>query len=460
MGCFPRSNTGTQGPVADTYAYYQGTSMAAPHVTGVVSLLYSRKPSLTPAEVLAILQSTVTSFPGGSTCNTAICGKGIVNAGAAVAAVSTGTGISAPRAGTRPVINGNVNEWQGINSVILNKDHASYIWGEVPVLADLSAALRVAWAPEGLYFAATIADDVLIGNDSQNQWNDDVIELAMAAPSGAVHQFSLCVDGRVSDLGTPPLAPLTVVTSTMPGGWQVEAFVPAAALGIGSLAANQTYPFTFALYDDDLGGGGRGQTHMFWQSDSSTVLKPDWGQLELSEQVHDFPKYTDTPTPSPTTTLTPTATPTETPTPTATPTATPTLTPTPTPTVTSTQTPTITPTATPTATPTDGSIGGVVWRDIDGDGAQQAGEPGLYSVTIQLWRSGAQIGAQLTDVNGNFHFGNLRRDVYLVRESQPFWLRFSSTPNDVVVDLAAGSQAWVKFGDWDGRSLWLPLIMR
>jgi subtilisin family serine protease len=86
-GVLSTLNTGIQGPGSDTYAYYQGTSMAAPHVTGVVSLLHSLKPTLTPAEVLAILQNTVTNFPGGSTCNTSICGSGIVNAGAAVAAV-------------------------------------------------------------------------------------------------------------------------------------------------------------------------------------------------------------------------------------------------------------------------------------------------------------------------------------------------------------------------------------
>ena len=86
-GVLSTLNTGTQGPGADTYVYYPGTSMAAPHVAGVASLLYSLKPSLTPAEVLTILQNTATNFPGG-TCNTAICGRGIVNAGAAVAAVS------------------------------------------------------------------------------------------------------------------------------------------------------------------------------------------------------------------------------------------------------------------------------------------------------------------------------------------------------------------------------------
>jgi serine protease len=86
-GVLSTLNTGTQGPVADAYAYYQGTSMSAPHVAGVASLMLSRNPTLTPAQILSIMQSTVTNFPGGSTCNTSICGSGIVNAGAAVSAV-------------------------------------------------------------------------------------------------------------------------------------------------------------------------------------------------------------------------------------------------------------------------------------------------------------------------------------------------------------------------------------
>jgi subtilisin family serine protease len=87
-GVLSTLNTGTQGPLADSYAFYQGTSMAAPHVAGVVSLLYALNPALTPAQVLQALQDTATGFPGGSTCNTANCGSGIVNAAAALASLA------------------------------------------------------------------------------------------------------------------------------------------------------------------------------------------------------------------------------------------------------------------------------------------------------------------------------------------------------------------------------------
>jgi serine protease len=82
-------NTGIQGPVEDTYAYMSGTSMAAPHVSGVASLIYSFNPSITPSQVLAILQSNATIFPDGSTCTTSTCGSGIVNAGATLANTPT-----------------------------------------------------------------------------------------------------------------------------------------------------------------------------------------------------------------------------------------------------------------------------------------------------------------------------------------------------------------------------------
>ncbi|MDT8305316.1 MAG: S8 family serine peptidase [Anaerolineae bacterium] len=78
-------NSGLTVPTTDTYVYYQGTSMSAPQVAGVISLLLSFDPTLTRAEIVALLQETARPFPAGSSCTTAICGSGIVNAGAALA---------------------------------------------------------------------------------------------------------------------------------------------------------------------------------------------------------------------------------------------------------------------------------------------------------------------------------------------------------------------------------------
>ena len=79
-GVLSTLNDGVSQPGNDSYAYYQGTSMAAPHVAGVVALMLANRPNWTPAKVLTRLQATARPFPG--VCNQ--CGSGIVNAGAAV----------------------------------------------------------------------------------------------------------------------------------------------------------------------------------------------------------------------------------------------------------------------------------------------------------------------------------------------------------------------------------------
>ena len=87
-GILSTLNAGTTTPGADAYAFYQGTSMATPHVVGVVALMLSVKPTLTPDQVTSILQSTARAFP--ATCSQ--CGSGIVNASAAVDAALGGGG--------------------------------------------------------------------------------------------------------------------------------------------------------------------------------------------------------------------------------------------------------------------------------------------------------------------------------------------------------------------------------
>ncbi|MED5622044.1 S8 family peptidase [Ideonella sp. BN130291] len=78
-------NSGTTSPGSDSYAGYQGTSMASPHVAGVAALMIAKKPSATVDEVISKLKSTARPFP--ATCSQ--CGTGLLDARAAVAAMGT-----------------------------------------------------------------------------------------------------------------------------------------------------------------------------------------------------------------------------------------------------------------------------------------------------------------------------------------------------------------------------------
>jgi serine protease len=83
-------NSGQTTPGSESYASYDGTSMAAPHVAGVVALVQSvSNPAKTPAQIKALLTSTARPFP--STPSQPI-GAGIVDAKAAVDAASGGGG--------------------------------------------------------------------------------------------------------------------------------------------------------------------------------------------------------------------------------------------------------------------------------------------------------------------------------------------------------------------------------
>ncbi|CAG2085601.1 S8 family serine peptidase [Xanthomonas euroxanthea] len=82
-------NSGTTAAGNPSYAVYSGTSMAAPHVAGVVALMQSVALNpLSAASVEAMLKSTARALP--VACPQG-CGAGLVNADGAVAAVIAST---------------------------------------------------------------------------------------------------------------------------------------------------------------------------------------------------------------------------------------------------------------------------------------------------------------------------------------------------------------------------------
>ncbi|MFM8997402.1 MAG: S8 family peptidase, partial [Candidatus Limnocylindrus sp.] len=93
-GILSTLNTGTSSPGSPTYDFYQGTSMATPHVAGVLSLLLSVAPELRLADVLTLLAETSQPFPADASADSCsdpdMCGYGIIDATALLTAASAG----------------------------------------------------------------------------------------------------------------------------------------------------------------------------------------------------------------------------------------------------------------------------------------------------------------------------------------------------------------------------------
>lgn len=74
----------------------------------------------------------------------------------------------------------------------------------------------------------------------------------------------------------------------------------------------------------------------------------------------------------------------------------------------------------------DGSIGDKVWEDLDGDGIQDAGEPGLAGVTVKLYNSSnSLIGTTTTNSNGNYSFNDIPAGNYYIEFTLPSGYVFS-----------------------------------
>jgi len=127
------TNTGAQGPASsawtDAFNATVGTSFSSPLVAGVAALMVSRQPALTPADLRTVMQTTARPFPTTGAdngpddptpvfqcqaprsgvdqlqcyCTTGLCGAGMLDANAALAAVSTEPFVNATFTPAAPV---------------------------------------------------------------------------------------------------------------------------------------------------------------------------------------------------------------------------------------------------------------------------------------------------------------------------------------------------------------------
>jgi len=314
-------------------------------------------------------------------------------------------------------------------------------------------ACRSQWDDDTLYLGCDVNDDVLVADsDPTTPWKDDSLELVFDGLHDQQdfgsddHKYEIRLDGNVTDFAQPLSSPISAAVIQRTGGYVIEVAIPRSNFHAGAFLAGKVLGFNIGLTDDDDGGGKEGQ--LVWMGATTYGASGDFGDLVLEER----PTATSTPTP----TSTPTAT--------ATPTDTPTL------------------TLTPTATPSTGSITGVVWYDEDGDGMVDEGEPPLPDVEVTLSTVvGVAIETQLTTADGSYGFTDLEPGTYMVTETDPEDYS-STTPNQVVVAVVAGSTVEINFGDMPtvpptdtptpvatdtptptptpASRCWLPLILR
>ena len=97
-GVLSTLNTGTTTPGTESYQYYQGTSMATPHVAGLAALVLGEQPGTSPAQMESLLKAGTRPLPG--VCSGG-CGTGIADATKTIASLG-GTTPTSPSPSPSP----------------------------------------------------------------------------------------------------------------------------------------------------------------------------------------------------------------------------------------------------------------------------------------------------------------------------------------------------------------------
>ncbi|MGA0156802.1 MAG: S8 family peptidase, partial [Candidatus Limnocylindrus sp.] len=92
-GILSTYNEGRTAPAASAYALESGTSMAAPHASGILAAILAAEPNLPRSDLFTLLFANLAPFPAGSSCaqTPGLCGGGIINGARLYAAFAART---------------------------------------------------------------------------------------------------------------------------------------------------------------------------------------------------------------------------------------------------------------------------------------------------------------------------------------------------------------------------------
>ncbi|MGA9225552.1 MAG: S8 family serine peptidase, partial [Mesobacillus sp.] len=179
------------------YTTMSGTSMATPHVAGIVALMLEANPLLSPAEVKQILEQTATNMPGYETWEV---GSGYVNAYAAIDKVFNDTAYG-------KTVNAAQTFYSNVKSITERKEF-SVNYNPLIFVSDNQYEFTVG---EGMSSLVAKVDGAGVMEQTGNP-----INLVLIAPDGTEYSsgvsllFPLYYDRTVS------------VTSPAPGAWKAE----------------------------------------------------------------------------------------------------------------------------------------------------------------------------------------------------------------------------------------------
>lgn len=190
---FSTDNTGRTTPQSDAILLKSGTSMAAPHVAAAAALLLQIKPTLTPAQIAALLKNNTRPFRSGTACaSLTTCGTGMLDAFAAVKAlqVSEGSASNTPPSMTSaPTQTGTegIDLQFDVTAVDADSDTVTFSSSGLPAGATLSSTGRFRWSIPvlGTYsFTVTPSDTSRSGMPQTVTLTINSATLATASSSG------------------------------------------------------------------------------------------------------------------------------------------------------------------------------------------------------------------------------------------------------------------------------------